>query len=173
MFLGPSVRHKEKESGDMFQIIILVLIVKFTFGQICEKAILPGGFRCSQNEHVYYRDKNEIAKYCGLNSLDFGSRNTPKLTGGRDVERGTKIIKIEFRKKIVKLWLLGEAPWMVSIVHTRKHQCGGAIIDNRHVVTAAHCLILKHPYPQHGLKVIKLSLNALKAVIISYFLSAI
>ena len=34
---------------------------------------------------------------------------------------------------------LAEFPWMASIQIRGKHFCGGAVIDKRWVVTAAHC----------------------------------
>ena len=35
----------------------------------------------------------------------------------------------------------GEVPYIASLVWDGKHQCGGVIIDNMHIVTAAHCLL--------------------------------
>jgi len=33
----------------------------------------------------------------------------------------------------------GEFPWQVHI-KIQKHQCGGALLNNRYIVTAAHCI---------------------------------
>lgn len=33
----------------------------------------------------------------------------------------------------------GEFPWQVHIKIT-KHQCGGALVNSRFIVTAAHCI---------------------------------
>jgi secreted trypsin-like serine protease len=44
-----------------------------------------------------------------------------KIVGGQDSERG-------------------EFPFMVSLKLAGKHICGAAIINERHIVTAAHCV---------------------------------
>ncbi|CAG7830896.1 unnamed protein product, partial [Allacma fusca] len=42
----------------------------------------------------------------------------------------------------------GEFPWMISIQYFFKnkweHSCGGAIIDHRHIISAAHCWFNKN-----------------------------
>ena len=35
---------------------------------------------------------------------------------------------------------------MASIILVDVHHCGGVIIDNIHVVTAAHCVLLEYPF---------------------------
>ncbi|XP_017781229.1 PREDICTED: trypsin-1-like [Nicrophorus vespilloides] len=49
------------------------------------------------------------------------SRKQPKIVGGGDA-------------------LPGEFPWLVSITRRGGHFCGGSLITNRHVLTAAHCI---------------------------------
>ncbi|XP_022906936.2 serine protease 30-like [Onthophagus taurus] len=53
---------------------------------------------------------------CGKQTLRFG-----KIVGGRDAQKH-------------------EFPWMVSITRRGGHFCGGTLITNQHVLTAAHCL---------------------------------
>lgn len=120
----------------------LILVLSEIQGQICDENPLPlSGHVCTGQEHNLHFDTPSISKYCGhsrhnralLNLLHTSRKNRPKLVGGKD----TKV---------------GESPWMAAIIHSRKHQCGGVLIDNRHVITAAHCIVLQHPNAQHGLR---------------------
>jgi len=49
---------------------------------------------------------------------------------------------------------LGSWPWQVELLmlkgdkKTFAHRCGGTLIDNEWVVTAAHCVFM-YPYPTH------------------------
>ena len=40
----------------------------------------------------------------------------------------------------------GEFPWMVALIIGSKNLCGGSIIADRWVLTAAHCVEGKQPY---------------------------
>ena len=57
--------------------------------------------------------------YCGIPTIQPVESNY-KIVGGREA--------------IPYSW-----PWMVSLRVNGTHQCGGAIIDDQWVITAAHC----------------------------------
>ncbi|XP_069823984.1 ovochymase-2 [Dendropsophus ebraccatus] len=38
-----------------------------------------------------------------------------------------------------------ECPWMASLKHNGNHFCGGTIISDTYILTAAHCISAKHP----------------------------
>jgi hypothetical protein len=35
---------------------------------------------------------------------------------------------------------LGEWPWIAGLFNAGRHICGGSLIDNKHILTAAHCV---------------------------------
>ena len=47
-----------------------------------------------------------------------------------------------YQKRIVggKITMPHSWPWQVGLWHASKHYCGGSLLDNFFVVTAAHCL---------------------------------
>lgn len=43
-----------------------------------------------------------------------------------------------------------EYPWMVGLFRGNRLYCGGALVSDRHVLTAAHCV---HPFKKSEIKV--------------------
>jgi len=78
---------------------------------------------------THINNLNERNKcYCGVPN---GGMDTNRIINGDDAKTG-------------------EFPWMVGIHdNSRKHKimCGGTLISNRHVLTAAHCLADEEQYP--------------------------
>ncbi len=143
------------------------LMIQNSLAQKCVNGKLLG-YRCDGKVHTFHSHKNEIANYCG--KID-GELETPKLTNGRGATAGTCICAqrsrnprrpvtstlldvqeyfVFLKRKSCPLFsdITGEAPWMASLIFNRVHQCGGVILDNLHILTAAHCVIEKHPNPR-------------------------
>ncbi len=55
--------------------------------------------------------------------------------------------------------LLHEFPWQVSLQDQRGHVCGGAIVDQYNILTAAHCFMSVVPVPLKTIKVVLGDLN--------------
>ena len=111
-------------------------------GQICTKnETLPNGYECDGQTHILFYHNDIIGKYCGR-SAQGNEPVVSKLTNGRDAE-------------------VAEVPYMAAIVWGGSHQCGGCLIDNIHIITAAHCLLRSktldptgHGIPPDEIKVI-------------------
>ena len=106
-------------------ICVLTVSVKLSFTQICknDSIILPNEHICDQKLHILHHDYPAIRRYCGQISKNVVA-NTGKLTKGKDAEKG-------------------EVPYLGSLVFGGKHRCGVVLIDNIHVVTAAHCIVMR------------------------------
>ena len=99
-----------------------IFFVVTSRGQLCRKdESMPRNYKCDQKKHLFHENRDEIDKYCGYSKY-VENIEVPKVVNGYDAN-------------------VGEIPYIASLVWDGKHQCGGIIIDNMHILTAAHCLI--------------------------------
>jgi len=80
----------------------------------------------TDNNTISVEDKVYAAKTCGrlkidLLQLNSDSPDPPRIVNGRVAASG-------------------EFPWMVALLKGSRQFCGGSLIDERHVLTAAHCV---------------------------------
>jgi secreted trypsin-like serine protease len=107
----------------LFTLFNIICVVQC---QICnlKQGKLPQGWRCNGEPHVISKHKEEIKRYCGFNvSSTLPAKVTEKVSNGRPA-------------------LPGELPFYASIAYKDRAACGAALIDNYHLVTAAHCVLL-------------------------------
>ena len=94
--------------------------------QICnlKNGELPQDWKCDGEPHIHSKDKNELDRYCGFTiSSTLPKELTENISNGRPA-------------------LLGELPFVAAIAYKGRHLCGATLIDNYHLVTAAHCVLL-------------------------------
>ena len=111
-----------------FSLLLLILIAPSIHSQLCQENTknLPGDYICDNTLHIYHHDHDLMKKYCG-NKIGNRNENTAKLTNARNAD-------------------LFELPFMGSLVWGGKHQCGAVLIDNIHIITAAHCIVPRAAY---------------------------
>ena len=115
-------------SSCSFSFFLLILIAPSIHSQLCQENTtnLPGDYICDNTLHIYHHDHDLMKKYCG-NKIGNRNENTAKLTNARNAD-------------------LFELPFMGSLVWGGKHQCGAVLIDNIHIITAAHCIVPRAAY---------------------------
>lgn len=84
------------------------------------------------DEHAVNNDPNQLQSICGINRyMSTNANNFPSsILAGLKVSRvvGGANARPNF------------APWMARVKKDGEHQCGGAILNSRTILTAAHCI---------------------------------
>jgi len=83
-------------------------------------------FGCNDNiTNSTYTDNNQIARSSDYNTPDHGSLEQPFIVGGEEVDPACPNCKY---------------PFMVSLRYSGGHWCGGSLVREDWVITAAHCV---------------------------------
>lgn len=81
--------------------------------------------RCSDRTKEFSRSSHLFSSNCGIQGVNLrrSPRSIPRIVGGVPAE-------------------LGEFPWLAMIFYSNseKHECGGVLISEQFLLTAAHCL---------------------------------
>lgn len=62
---------------------------------------------------------NNNLSQCGAKN---GNQDQERIVGGKNADPG-------------------EWPWMVALFNAGRQFCGGSLIDEQHILTAAHCVV--------------------------------
>uniref|UniRef100_A0A672ZWJ1 Hepsin n=1 Tax=Sphaeramia orbicularis TaxID=375764 RepID=A0A672ZWJ1_9TELE len=92
-----------------------VSVVNYSVTAVTDASGDGGEFFCIRQEELSYADLLSVRSDCGRRSFA-----ADRIVGGVDARQGS--------------W-----PWQVSLQYDGVHQCGGSIISNRWIVSAAHC----------------------------------
>ena len=116
----------------MFALFDAICVVKC---QICDSTgsgVLPQKWHCDGVPHTLSNEKEAIENYCGYSVNPTSTPKTgPKVSNGRPATPG-------------------ELPFAASIAFDGLHSCGAALIDNYHLITAAHCVLLNQNLAPNG-----------------------
>ena len=109
-----------------FTLIILASIFAIIQCQICDlkHGNLPQNWRCDDTPHILSQNKNEMDRYCGF--TNFTSLPDPLSEHVSNANQA----------------LPGQLPFAAAIGYKGRHHCGAVLIDNYHLLTAAHCVLL-------------------------------
>ena len=104
-------------------------------GQICDPTTpggLPQDWQCDDQPHIISKHNEIMDSYCGFNiNQTLTKKIVQKVSNGRPA-------------------FPGELPFVAAIAFKGSHLCGATLIDNYHLVTAAHCVLLNKDVDPNG-----------------------